>query len=110
MQQRAFNDVLLELLYIIKYPNNKGKFVKEFEELNHTEAVVNLLDRLPGSIKVKVKMRGKTQEEIKQYIDPEKYKAEVTKVSAQALVKFVNTVSPLLTLDQKERITALLRQ
>lgn len=108
--QRTFSDVLLELLTIIKYPNNKQKFVKEFEELNHGEALANLLDRLPGMIKAKIKTNGGKPEEIKKYIDPDKYIAEVTKVSAQALVNFVNVISPLLTLHQKEKITALLRQ
>jgi hypothetical protein len=108
--QRTINDVLLDLLHIIKYPNNKQKFVKEFEELNHGEALVNMFERLPGPIKVKIKVGGAKPELIKKYIDPQKYAAEVTHVSSQALVNFINVVSPLLTLDQKQEITKLLQK
>src|SRR5262245_53468310 len=105
---RTFNDVLLDLLTIVKYPSNKQKFIKEFEELNHGEAVANMLEKLPGEIQDKIKASENKVEEIKKHLPVDEYRTEVEKVSAQALVNFINVISPLLTLRQKEKVTALM--
>lgn len=109
--ERTFTDILMDLLVIIKYPkHDRQRFVKEFEELNHVEAALNIADRLPGPSKIKIKMSKGNPEVLHKYIDGEKYTVEMTKVSAKALVSFISVVSPLLTLDQKEKIIALMQK
>ena len=108
--QRSFNEVLSELLVIIKYPqHNKEKFIKEFEELNHGEAVANLLDKLPTHIQEQLKGNRNLMEEIKNHITAEEYKKEVTRVAQGALLKFVEVVSPVITLEQKQKIVNILQ-
>ncbi|HZE87241.1 MAG TPA: hypothetical protein VE090_03465 [Methylomirabilota bacterium] len=108
--QRSFKDVLLEILDIIKYPNDKEKFVAEFEVMNHTEAILNLLDQLPTDVQAKIKASNLNKEEVNKHISQELYLSEITKVSKNALVKFLEAVSPILNLDQKQKITQLVKQ
>ncbi len=108
--QKKFNDVLFDLLTIIKYPNNKERFIKEFEELNHLEAISNLMDKFPVDIQEHIKASEGRIEEIKKYIQQEEYVSEVAKVSKEALIKFIEVVSPLLNLEQKQRVVNLLKQ
>lgn len=108
--QRTFNDVLFTILVIINYPSSKEKFVREFERLNHIETFVNLLERLPILVQYKIKISENKFEEIKKYLSTEEYRLEITKVSIKALVTFISAVSPLITLDQKQKIIKLLEQ
>lgn len=108
--QRSFRDVLFDFLIIVRYPNNKQKFIAEFEQLNHMETVANLLDRLTPEVQNKVKENEGNIEEVKKYLPTEEYLSELTKVSSQALLNLVKVVSPLLKLDQKQKVANLLQQ
>jgi hypothetical protein len=107
--QKNFRDVLLEILIIVKYPNNKEKFIKEFEELNHMETVANLLDKLSFEVQEKIKANEHNIEEVKKYLPTEEYISELTKVSNQALLNLVSVVTPLLKIDQKQKIAKLVQ-
>ena len=106
--QHNYNNILLQLLDFIKYPNNKEKFVTEFELLNHGETLVNLMDRLPRDIQEKIKTDQIGPDGVKQYITEEEYLKEFINVSREELRKFIDEMSPLLTLKQKEHIVILI--
>jgi len=106
---KNFHDVLLEILAIIHYPRNKAKFVVEFEEMNHLETVVNLLEKLPLEMQERIKAGERNEEMVKKYIPDEIYISELTNVSSKALVKLIEAVSPLLKLEQKQKVVQLLQ-
>lgn len=100
----------MEFLDIIKYPNNKAKFIKEFEETNQLEALANTLDKLPEDVQKKIKESKDNLEEIKKYLHHEAYLNEIIKVSHAAFINFVESISPLLNFDQKQKVVNLLKQ
>lgn len=105
--QITHNNILSEILIIIKYPN-KEKFIREFESLNHLDAMANLLPRLSYEVRDYIKKYYNHPEEIKRYIPQDKYLQEVTKVSVHALSQFIKSIEHTLSLEQKEKIVSLL--
>jgi len=108
--QRNYNDVLLELLTIIRYPNDKQTYISEFEKSNFDEALANILERLPTEAQQAIMAKDGALDEIEKYIDKDAYNAEVVKVSHAALIRFVEVISPLLHLEQKEKVVQLLAE
>lgn len=107
--QRQLTDVLQEFLVIVKFHENKEKFVKEFEELNHLETIANLAERLPEELQEKIKAHQGKGEILKEVFDKNEYQAELTKVSHAAFKRFVDIASPLLKLEQKQKVVKLLQ-
>lgn len=105
--QRSATDILLELLIIIKYPNNKQRFIAKFEEVNKKETIANMLERLPEETQ-KYLENVSDPTEVNQYIPEEAYQQEFIKVSTEAMKKLIQAISPILTLDQKEKIVKLI--
>ncbi len=103
----TYTDILLEILTIIKYQNNKEKFVKEFEALNRLDAMACIIDTLPGYVQEKIKSSNNDVEEMKKLIPTNEYIVTYEKVSVEALRKFLEDISSVLTLQQKEQITKL---
>ncbi len=108
--QPSYNDILSELLSIIGYPNSNQKFAAEFEELNRLEAIANLLDELPIEKQEKLKTGINDPNEFKKYVSDEAYFTEMTKVSRDAITKFIEVISPLLSLKQKQQVNHLMYQ
>lgn len=110
--QKRVDQIVLEILTAIDYPHNKEKYVKEFLELNHTEAMLNMLERLPNEIQDKIKaikVETEVAEEIKKHIKQEDYIEELTKVSMDALQRFIQSLSPTLNPSQKENILKIIQ-
>ena len=105
--QHSFGNILLNILEIIRYTNDKEKFILEFENLNQEEAILNILERLPDEIQEKIRANDNI-DEIKQYINQEEFIVELRKVSGEALGNFIEDIAPTLTLDQSERILKLI--
>ena len=110
--QLTREELLLEILNIIKYSKDKEKFVREFEAQHYLEALVSMLERLPDQVRetLRKKMEGGDYKEILKYYTPDEYKNEVNKVADAAIKNFAEVVSPVLTLDQKQKVTKLLHQ
>ena len=106
--QKNFNELLLEILTIIDYPNDKNKYLKDFEEMNHAEAMTNILERLPSDIQEKIKAVHYDKNEVIKYIDQNEYLSEIIKVSEDALIKLLDDISTTLTEEQKNKIQLLL--
>lgn len=105
--QHNSQDTLFELLKIINYPNNRQKFINEFEELNRLEALANILDRLPEDLQQQLQVNHDAYNAFEKYISKEAYVEELIKVSQTALENFVEAMSPHLSLSQKEQAVAL---
>lgn len=110
--QRNLKDIFLEILNIINYSKDKDKFFKEFEELNHTEAMLNILERLPLETQERIKAIKDQQEvieAIQKHVTREEYVPELIKVSNQALGQFLKDIEHTLSVDQKQKIAKLLQ-
>ncbi|MGH7202826.1 MAG: hypothetical protein ACREHC_00080 [Candidatus Levyibacteriota bacterium] len=103
--QKNYKEILVQILTIINYPNNKEKFFFDFENLNKQEALVNILDRLPSETQEKVK---NDPEEMKGVIAQEEYDQELLKVSEDALAKFIEDIYSTLSTKQIDQIEKLL--
>src|SRR5579862_3274305 len=99
--QKNFSELLLEVLTIIDYPNDKNTCIKEFEELNNAEAMFNIFEKLPSDIQKKIKAAQYNEAEVVKYIDQNEYRSELIQVSENALVKLLNDISATLTKEQK---------
>ena len=103
-------ELLLEMLHIIHYKDNKQLFIEEFEAMNHLEAIAHFVTKLPEEFRQKKSFQKEDLQTISQYISPQVYQEEVEQIAQEELKKFAEVVSPVLTLDQKQKITKLLPQ
>jgi hypothetical protein len=106
-QHSSYKDLLLDILKIIGYQNNKEKFATEFELLNQLDAVASIVDTYPADIQEKVKA-CKTADEIGQYIGVNEYQQAYITVSRDALQDFLASIVNTLTIAQKQRIINLI--
>ena len=104
---RTYRDILLEILQIVIYPD-KEKFIIEFERLNHLDAMTNILPMLSHEVREYIKLNHADPEKITKYIPQERYLKELIRVSASALIKFTEDISPILNAKQREEIVQLL--
>lgn len=109
--QQKHKALLFQILATIKYSKDKGKFIKEFEITNHFEALGNILEKLPEQVReiLRGKLTKGKGEEIKNYISFEEYSHELNRTADEAIIKLVDAISPILTLDQKEKIAKLVK-
>jgi hypothetical protein len=104
--KHSYREILLEILQIAHY-QNKEKFIVEFEELNHLDAMANILPVLSHDVREYIKLNNADPEKIKKYIPQDLYLQELTKVSADALLQLTKDVMPTLNAQQKEAIAKL---
>jgi hypothetical protein len=103
----ALKDIIIEILTIAGYSNDKEKYAAEFEELNLLKAMTHIYDTLPKEIQDKIKENMHDPYAIQQYIPQEKYIGEVIKVTRTGLSNLVKDIAPSLNLYQKEKVNAL---
>ena len=103
--KRTIKDVITEFLTIVDYPNDKEKFIAEFEQLNQVEAFTNVFETLPKDVQEKIKQSK--PEEIEQYIPKEAYQQELIKVTSIAFGEQIKDTLPLLNSEQKEKVIQL---
>ena len=90
--EQSSKDILLKILEIIEYQNDKEKFVTEFELLNQTEALGNLLNKLPSDVQEKISTNGDIAEAEKN-IGHDEYMTDLVVVANANLSNFINSVS-----------------
>ena len=106
-----FKNILLEVLNIIDYKDDKEKFTNEMLQLAHDEAIVALLEKLPLCKKEELKKsfsRALTPEEAKDIIEHyttfEEYKKSLQKTSDKLFQDYILTILPTLSKDQKQKL------
>lgn len=102
-------DTLQSILEIIHYPNNKEKFISEFEQVTYEEALLNVVGTLPQHIQQQLK-RSSTPEDVLQYIPQKILSNEYIHVANNALGSLLASLSVRLNKDQKQKIMKLLQQ
>jgi hypothetical protein len=105
--QFTYSDILSKILTIIDYPQ-KEKAIREFERLNHLDALMNIFPRLPFEVQNFIKNKQNDPEIIMQYIQQEIYTQELTKVSEEGLITLVDDISSSLNETQREKIAQLI--
>ena len=105
--QTTIKDIIMEFLMIAGYPNDKEKFVEEFERLNLLEAMVKVFDKLPKESQYFIRAHQDEPELIQQHIPQELYILELKKVTREALKNLITDISPLLSEHQKEKISTI---
>lgn len=105
-----YTNILLQILTISKYPDNKEHFVKQFEDLNFDDALYNILDRLSYDKQEQVRACQGDLSKIQQFFTPEEYKDELCQVYVDALIEFIKSLAPSLNQQQKDQIAALFSQ
>ena len=105
--RQQLQTLLFEILEIMHYPNDKEKFIKEFEEVTYLEAMTNVVEKLPQDVKTKIAACDNDPHKIKQYIPEKEYFVQLEKVTQDALADFIKTTSPQLSQTQKEKIAQL---
>ena len=107
--EKTFNDILLEILTIINYQNDKKHFVQEFQAQSYAETIANLIEKLSAETQTHIKNASDQAEEIKKNIDAEKFQEEFEKVSSQAMIDFLQAIDKTLTPEQQTKIEELLK-
>jgi hypothetical protein len=101
----SYNELFLKILTIIDYKDREN-FVKEFEENNRMGAIANCVERLPQEARDQIRANP-NQEVIKKYLINDDYSEELNKISATALAKFLQHMTPVLSDSKKEQIAAI---
>ena len=107
--QTAPKELLIEILKIINYRNNREAFILEFEAMSYMEAMVDVVDQLPDDLAEKVKKGKFDAAWVKENISKEMYVDQVDKVFGKKIDGLIEAVSPVLNLAQKQKITELMR-
>ena len=106
--QQTDRDLLLKILEIIDYQNDKEAFVNRFSDLNRQEALLNLLERLPRDVQEKIS-GSEDIAEVEKVISSESYAQELASVSAEALGSLIQKVIPTIRKKQKDQIDLLIK-
>lgn len=104
-----YNAMLLQILRIANYPGNRESLVTQFQQMNYSETLCNIIEKLPQDQQEKIKSVKTIKELLTKYIDPDIYKVEFEHVAQKALNEFVNSISDTLNEIQKKQITAVLK-
>ncbi|HWY80166.1 MAG TPA: hypothetical protein VNW29_07450 [Candidatus Sulfotelmatobacter sp.] len=104
---KSIKDILIEILTIAGYPNNKNNFIVEFEKLNLLEAMMHIYDSLPLEKQLQIKEYSNDPYAIKKIIPQEIYVNELKKITRHALQDCVKDFAPALNPYQKEKIAKL---
>ena len=102
--QPTIKDVLIEILTIAGYPNDKEKFIKEFEALNILEAILSVYKELPPDQQELVKANSDNPHILQKHIPQEAYKSALMHVTGRAIQDLVHNVAPMLSFEQKEKL------
>ena len=113
---KSLKDIVLEILEIIEYPDDRNVFVDEFMSANLTDALANISQKIPDELKKKADLtqpnfEGVTKEDIekvRQYVSEEDFAKELENVSKAEIKKMVEQLSGLDD-EQKEKIDAIVK-
>ncbi len=114
MQSFDFNKLVIQLLTISNFRDDKMAFIKEFESQNYFEAMLNLIDVLPITqrSKIKEKIRLEDIQKLKEYLidlfSQEEFESELNRVRTSALKGLMNSLLPTLHAEQIRKIDNLL--
>lgn len=109
--------ILLKVLTIIGYQNDKEKFTAEFLSLCFKKAFIACVENLPQDIKNTVKKRlaeagenpQKLQEILMEYVSTEKYDEILFSQSLDTFIEYIQIVIPTLKEETKKELGIYLK-
>jgi len=104
--ESAYKELLLKILSILEY-RDKEEYAKNFEEMNKLEAMTKCIERLPKYMQDEIIAKKDSPEEIKRYVSQDAYIKELAAVSSGALTAFIQDIAPILSSEEKEKVTQL---
>lgn len=109
--------ILLKVLTIIGYQNDKEKFINEFLSLCFKKAFIKCVESLPLDLKNTIKKRlanvgenpQKLQEILTEYVSTNKYDEILFAQSLDTFIEYLQAVIPTLNEYQKKELGAYLK-
>lgn len=106
--------IILQVLEIIGYEEDKDKYANDFLALCLQKAFVNLTQELPQDKQDQLRQRisltqpEKTEALLLEYFQKDKFEAAVKEASASTFEDYLKTIIPTLNDDQKNKLEAYL--
>lgn len=106
--------ILLSILTIINYPNNKQKFIADFQQVCRQYAVLALAERLPKDkqkeLKDKLKniISGEAGKQIVfSYFSQDEYKTTLDQLAQKIFQDYISDISPKLSPEKRDKLRDL---
>src|SRR5690348_8721689 len=113
--QRDPRDILIEVLTIISFQDDKEAYADRFIQNCEKQALLNVLSTLSEEKKqdFKQKMVGVTDQErakqiITEYVIPEQYNNTLKKTAETTFRAFIEVILPTLSKEQVDKLQSLL--
>ena len=103
MKKITYKELIVEILNIIGYQNDKSKFATEFELLNRIDAVGAIITSYPEIIQNRIKACLNAQE-LSHYIPQRTYEKAYIEITQKALQDFIISIEGTLSLKQIDKI------
>lgn len=114
--QRNVKDIILELLHLIDFEDDKKAYADEFIQNCKKQALLNLLVALPQEKQNEFKQQiaGITDQErqrtiIAAYVTPEQYEEALQKASQTAFAALIQEITPTLSISQLNTLQSYLK-
>lgn len=110
--------VLLKILEVINYTEDKEGFTKEFEKNIKIQTIFDLVRSLPNEKQDELKKRlievddnpEKTVEILKEYFSADKIQEEIENITKNSFSEYIETILPTLSASQTDSLQKILEE
>lgn len=109
-----YNDLVLAILEIIDYKENKEEFASEFNRVINSQALVALMQTLPADKQKEADEKiasadsaEKFTTSVQEYFSKDQVQAALDNAAAQAISQWISSVAPTLNDEQREKLVGL---
>lgn len=112
------HNILLKILEIIGYSDNKNEFVDEFLKNIQMQSVIDLIQSLPQDQQSQIKKQlsvnpndpNKAADVLKSYFNNEQIQEALKNASKTAMEEYIKAINPTLSSTQKNNLITLSQQ
>ncbi|MGI8419987.1 MAG: hypothetical protein ACR2LN_05095 [Candidatus Levyibacteriota bacterium] len=109
-----YNELVLTILSIIEYKDDKEAFVADFNRIINSQGLVALLQQLPvekreeaDNLIASSDSSEKFTQNVHQYFTDEQVQKELDTAAAQAISQWIGSIASSLNNGQREKLVAL---
>jgi Zn/Cd-binding protein ZinT len=109
-----YNDIILKLLEITEYKDDKKAFLEDFARITNSQALVELVQTLSEEKREEADaaIAGADSQEaftkaVNTYFSDNQVKEALDNASAQAITQWIQSVAPTLNDEQKQNLAKL---
>ncbi|MGH7202918.1 MAG: hypothetical protein ACREHC_00565 [Candidatus Levyibacteriota bacterium] len=109
-----YNELVVTILSIIEYKDDKEAFVADFNRIINSQALVALLQQLPGekreeadTVIASSDSPEKFTHNVHKYFTDEQVQKELDTAAAQAISQWIGSIAFSLNNTQREKLVAL---